>query len=211
MEGKRCHEIAINPAHLGQSRVIDVLQTLVHEMVHCWQHCFGSPGRGNYHNKEWAHKMIHIGLQPTSTGLPGGDIIGQMMSDYPIEGGPFLKACETLITHGSFTIPWIDRRSTPKSLLHENSALTAADIIRGYPLSEAPDPEDLPAPEEDRSIAQLLQMAYAEIMPEDTFLPVQHRIRVKNKYQCPQCRNRVWGKPEMNIICGDCQVQFEPI
>ena len=31
-DGERCHEIAINPTHMGQSRVIEVLQTLVHEL-----------------------------------------------------------------------------------------------------------------------------------------------------------------------------------
>ena len=30
----------------------------------------------------------------------------------------------------------------------------------------------------------------------------------KNKYSCP-CGNNVWGKLELNIICGDCGQQFE--
>ena len=58
IEGKQCHEIAINPTHIGKSRIIDVLETLVHEMVHCWQYCFGKPGRRMYHNIEWAEKTL---------------------------------------------------------------------------------------------------------------------------------------------------------
>lgn len=46
VEGEHCHEIAINPAHLGQCRIIEVLQTLAHETAHCWQFCYGNPGRG---------------------------------------------------------------------------------------------------------------------------------------------------------------------
>ena len=28
--------------------------------------------------------------------------------------------------------------------------------------------------------------------------------RVKVCYQCPSCRVKVWGKPDLSIICGDC-------
>ena len=29
------------------------------------------------------------------------------------------------------------------------------------------------------------------------------------KYCCPSCQAAVWGKPELNILCGDCYVHFE--
>ena len=215
VEGKHCHEIAINPAHLGQCRIIDVLQTLVHEMVHCWQFCYGKPGRGSYHNKEWANRMINIGLQPTSTGLPGGNIVGPQMSDYPIEGGLFLQACEALIESNTFSIPWIDRQQAPQLQIHDNSAHTAADIIYGHHKNNEDDSADQISPYQDnpndQSVMELMKMTYSELLPEDTFLPVALNARSKSKYQCPGCRNRVWGKPEMNIICADCDQSFEPI
>jgi hypothetical protein len=34
------------------------------------------PKRRNYHNKEWAAKMIALGLMPSSTGMVGGKITG---------------------------------------------------------------------------------------------------------------------------------------
>jgi len=209
MEGRHCHEIAINPAHLGQSRVIDILQTLVHEMVHCWQYCFGSPGRGSYHNKEWAYKMIKIGLQPTSTGLPGGNIVGPQMSDYPIDGGRFLAACESLLTRQSFSIPWIDRQSSPKLPLHENSSHTAMEVVSAHQGIDDPVTENNAI--SGSSIAELMQMTYADLLPDDTLLPVVQNARIKSKYQCPECRNRVWGRPHMHIICGDCGVRFLPL
>lgn len=29
------------------------------------------------------------------------------------------------------------------------------------------------------------------------------------KYVCRKCSNQLWGKPSMNILCGDCEVAFE--
>ena len=67
-DGTLTDEIALNPTHFRDRPQEEVLATLAHEMVHLWQHHFGKPGRGRYHNKEWAEKMRSIGLQPTSNG-----------------------------------------------------------------------------------------------------------------------------------------------
>jgi len=208
VEGKHCHEIAINPAHLGQSRIIDIFQTLVHEMVHCWQYCFGTPGRRSYHNKEWAYKMIKIGLHPTSTGLPGGDIVGEQMSDYPIDDGLFLKACEVLLAAQSFNIPWIDRLSSPKMPIHENSSNTSVEILTAHHAANEIT-HNVNSRDDDVTITELMQMTYSELLPEETFIASPQKKRLKNTYQCPQCHNRVWGKPNMHIICGDCSVAFD--
>lgn len=40
-----------------------VLQTLLHEMVHHWQYTFGAPGKNNHHNKEWHAKCAEAGLE----------------------------------------------------------------------------------------------------------------------------------------------------
>jgi hypothetical protein len=31
----------------------------------------------------------------------------------------------------------------------------------------------------------------------------------KVKYECPDCEPCCWGKPELSIICGDCETQLE--
>lgn len=31
------------------------------------------------------------------------------------------------------------------------------------------------------------------------------------KYSCPSCSMNVWGKPELNIVCGGCQVRLGPV
>jgi predicted SprT family Zn-dependent metalloprotease len=35
--------------------------------------------------------------------------------------------------------------------------------------------------------------------------------KTKIKYVCPDCEAKVWGKADMNIICGDCREQMEEV
>lgn len=45
--------------------------------------------------------------------------------------------------------------------------------------------------------------------PQQRFTPENRSNRLK--YQCPSCGNAVWGKPKLNIICGDCKINFENV
>lgn len=107
VDGKTTDEIAMNPLHFKHGPVIDVLSTLVHEMVHLWQQHFGRPSRSAYHNREWAGEMLRIGLHPSDTGRPGGRMTGQQMSDYVLPGGRFEQAAQQLLATG-FVITWFD-------------------------------------------------------------------------------------------------------
>jgi hypothetical protein len=69
--GETSDEIAMNPTYFAFRGIKDTFSTMTHEMVHLWQTHFGKPGRGRYHNRQWARRMVAIGLQPTYTGLPG--------------------------------------------------------------------------------------------------------------------------------------------
>lgn len=84
----RVHELALNPDAFEGRTDREIVSTLGHEMGHLWQEEFGTPPRRGYHNREWAAKMKEIGLQPSSTGEPGGKEIGQNMTHYIIKGGP---------------------------------------------------------------------------------------------------------------------------
>ena len=33
--------------------------------------------------------------------------------------------------------------------------------------------------------------------------------RSKTKYSCPSCHANVWGKPSLQLICGECSIRFE--
>ena len=108
------HEIALNPAFFITHKPLELMQTLVHEMVHLWQHEFGKPSHRAYHNTEWANKMESIGLMPSDTGEPGGKRTGQRMSDYPIEGGAFYLQCIVFAKMG-YKLPFYDRYAKRES------------------------------------------------------------------------------------------------
>jgi predicted SprT family Zn-dependent metalloprotease len=98
-------EIALNPDQFKGRSDLEILSTLVHEMVHLHQAHFGKPSRGGYHNKEWAKKMESIGLMPSDTAKPGGKRTGQRVSHYIIEGGQFGKSTEDFLSKG-FKLNW---------------------------------------------------------------------------------------------------------
>jgi hypothetical protein len=107
-------EIALNPLHFAAQQPVEVLSTLVHEMVHLWQHHYGKPSRNAYHNRQWAAKMHEVGLIPTATGEPGGKETGQNVTDLIEENGRFARAvAELLVEH-------------PAILYHDRSANDAA-------------------------------------------------------------------------------------
>ena len=82
-------EIALNPTHFRERPDRQTFSTLVHEMVHLWQHHFGDAPNRAYHNKEWADKMEEVGLMPSDTGAPGGKRTGQKCSHYIVDGGVY--------------------------------------------------------------------------------------------------------------------------
>lgn len=100
-------EIALNPSHFRARTTEQSLSTLVHEMVHLWQHHHGKPSKGGYHNKQWAAKMRAVGLIPTDTGAAGGKETGQSVTHMIEPGGAFDLACAELVRDG-FEIPYIE-------------------------------------------------------------------------------------------------------
>jgi hypothetical protein len=114
--GRETDEIALNPGTFKDRTDAEILSTQVHEMVHHWQAHFGNPGRGRYHNEEWAKRMEELGLMPSETGEPGGRRVGQRVTHYVVAGGRFDKACRELLADGA-RVEWQSR---------ENEAASAA-------------------------------------------------------------------------------------
>lgn len=142
-------EIALVPDTLDRGD-LDVMSTLVHEMAHHWQQHFGKPSRTGYHNKEWANKMLELGLTPHA-------LVGGQLSDKTTGQ----KCTHTIDADGDF--------------------LAAAERFL-----------------KDR---QVIQWIGAPLMPAES--------KAKNKvaYECP-CGNKVWGKPNMDIVCGECEEPY---
>ena len=204
---ERVHEIAINPAYFANFPLIEILQTMAHEMCHLYQHEHGSPGRGRYHNAEFAQMMENIGLMASSTGRPGGKRTGQQMADYPIEGGHFASACLALHDNGFF-LPWVDRfpaTKRPSTLGRETGEKP------GYQAGETSAEQHGCQQYQSAS----LEVLYVDLVPpnltsEIVSLPDKEKMakrHSKTKYQCG-CGINVWGKPGLSIQCNLCSSDF---
>lgn len=186
--GKKTDEIAMNPAFFAVVPVKKTLQTIVPEMTHLWHHHNGKPGRRGYHNLEWARKMEEIGLMPSSTGAPGGKRTGEHMSDYIIPGGRFEMAANALLA-GSFGITWKDRY--PDSIALQR-------ILLAPPTIDEPGTESMAV---SIKTLEALDIPIAEIQNQDN-------LSNREKYSCPDCGINAWGKPGLNLMCGDCNVEL---
>ena len=207
LEGATTDEIAINPSYFAVVPLVETMQTLVHEMAHLWQQHFGQPGRGRYHNEEWAQKMESIGLMPSSTGQPGGKRTGDMMADYPIAGGRFLAACESLLT-SDFSLSWYDRFPADEHVQmgqHLVSAQLEGVLGSSAPIKDNPALAGAvrPGGPTRKPIAET-GSEQSDTMPE----PISNKSN-RLKYTCGGCpKVNVWGKPSLNIVCGDCGQLF---
>lgn len=94
-------ELALNPDVFAGRADYEILSTLVHEMCHVWQAHYGKPSRKGYHNREWANKMIEVGLIPTDTGELGGKQTGQNMTHVIDNQGRFIVMTFDLLSDGN--------------------------------------------------------------------------------------------------------------
>ena len=176
--------------------LIELMQTLVHEMTHCWQHCQGRPGRMSYHNKEWSDKMMSIGLMPSSTGKLGGKRVGQNMNDYPLPQGKFIKECINLLKKKKFTLPWVDRFSTTRGQRDNGPMNTeqADDIIKDALAGL------------DVNLVNQLTTNLNNLFGADLFISHDRQAskKVKSKYNCSACGINVWGKNALSLRCDEC-------
>jgi hypothetical protein len=105
IEDAAVHELALNPDSFTGRTDEEILSTLAHEMAHVWQRTHGKPPTRCYHDRQWAAKMKEIGLQPSTTGLPGGKETGQSVTHYIVPEGPYARAYARLRATG-FQLHW---------------------------------------------------------------------------------------------------------
>jgi len=94
--GKSLDEIAMNPQYTNLRSPMETLSTLAHEMVHQWQHIYGTVTKSNHHNAEWAAKMHSIGLPPRPT-KPGGKITGSSVTHAIDPNGLFASVATEIL------------------------------------------------------------------------------------------------------------------
>lgn len=194
-------EIAMNPAYFGVRPIKHSLSTLVHEMVHQKQKLVGKSGRRGYHNKEWGKMMIEVGLYPSNTGQKGGKMVGDQMSHYIIEGGPFDRVCDDLLTT-EFKLSWADR-FPPRDAM-------PAMPVPVMPVSNLSDPVDIDEPFEPIEPAPYITPLSVGTIEDDVDIVMPLAVDKSNRvtFFCPSCGQKAWGKPSLKIICG---VDQEPM
>jgi predicted SprT family Zn-dependent metalloprotease len=133
-------EIALNPSYFAYRNPIDVLSTLVHEMVHLWQHHYGKPPRKGYHDKQWAVKMREIGLIPSATGELGGKETGQKMTHVIEVNGRFVNSALKLLEEHP-TILYHDRSNDSDTASKKKAASKTKYTCPGCGLNAWAKPE----------------------------------------------------------------------
>lgn len=208
--GDGADEIAVNPIKLDELAIEDALAPLVHQMTHLFVEHHGKSSNSGYHSKEWTAKMKEIGLQPSVTGLPGGEEIGEKMSQYVIDGGLYQATCKQLASSG-FALSWaatpeedpVDTLSSLASKGVNSTVALSIDTEDKEAVAAAIGATDTSAPEVEAAI-DLIEKAQKSAKAAET-----REKKKKLAYVCPSCQSKVWGKPELNIACGDCNEAFE--
>lgn len=231
---KETDEIAMNPIYFVNARIENVLSTLVHEMVHLEQAHFGDPGRGRYHNRQWGDWMLRVGLMPSNTGKEGGRKTGDQMTHFIIKDGKFDVACKKLISK-NFEITWYDQRIFFSSSFIQKVALEPVNygemvllesiisLGRDQKKNRLDGSDDSPTLSEPEAVTKLkrqLEFGVASVNRigsdsddgdnEGLISPViQKPNRKKTTYLCPHCKVKVWGRPNLELHCNTCHLDFE--
>nr|AMP42390.1 putative zinc metalloproteinase Mpr protein [uncultured bacterium IN-11] len=229
-DGKaKTDELAINPEYLGCRPLTDTLASLVHDMVHAWQHYIAEKkARTGYHDRVWADKMEEIGLMPSDTGAVGGKRTGQSMSHYVIPNGLFQKKVFALIKDG-FEISWYDALANQDMLISSEIKKEVFDDWIGQAhgdealverltttINRKGNVTNLPLSDQGSNISQIDDNHDSD--PQDASSPPSYISVVpptkgksnRIKYTCSSCSINVWGKANLKLSCLDCDTPLLP-
>ncbi len=89
------HEILINARYLQSVAFSRVLEILLHELLHLWQHMHGRPGKYSYHNNEYRKKAVECGIaldmQGHSTGIIEGSVFEKLLRKHRVNMSTFYR------------------------------------------------------------------------------------------------------------------------
>lgn len=217
------HELALNPEYFGIKPIIEIFQTMVHELAHLiiWQR--GLDTRKTYHNSHWADLMESVGLMPSHNGRIGGRRVGQKMMDYPKPDGLFVIACNDLFEKGNI-IEWYDRyypkKVTQQYIINGQSFIdslldngnTNTELLK-IPINHNGEIKDIPFQDfTNETVNQSIGVDIGnefniDVNDKLNIAPKPKKPTSKNKYSC-DCGNNIWGRLDLNIQCLDCNSKF---
>lgn len=217
VDGRRSHEIALNPEEFAIHSPKDCLATLVRMMVHQRLAETGVRGRRGYHNRPFAELMRDLGL-PTTNVNDASLATGEAVVHRIEPGGRFDVAADALLKRyeendDAFRARWADRFLSQATFeLARAEAQAERNAVRPAPAHMLGRTESRLALQEqaqadDGSPTEALKPpAPGAVVPvfeiEDVVIPARPEDPTKIKYQCPQCGWSVWGKAGMALVCG---------
>ncbi len=145
--------------------------------------------------------MESLGLIPSDTGRPGGAKVGQKMSDYPAPGGLFESSCVKLIETG-YLLSWVDRRVA-------SSFVFTAPMPMPHSTNDVECDDNSEVEASSTSALDYLAKPVEQVMSGFVIQASMMTTKHKTKYSCPGCGANVWGKPNLNIDCGECKQPFD--
>ena len=204
-------EIALNISSFGDRSVVDILSTLVHEMVHQWREeiCKIPSTKNKYggHDEDWGHKMILVGLTPSNTGLPGGKRIAKSMHHYINEDGDFAKYTKELILSG-FKFDIFDTYG-----MHINKGVVSISPINS--LIKEKWEKDVSNEEMQILSASLNTMSddpnIVQVDIENLIVTKKEPKPKEKKYTfiCPDCNHKITGNENTMVACMQCGKVYE--
>ena len=144
-------------------------------------------------------------------GLPGGKQTGDHMSGYIAYNGLFHRALKKLLDSG-FGLSWENVR--PEDCVDWQSNTEYSGIFDNRGQRYRLDGQKISSAISRSSIGNTQSnSAQPSIMKIDNTLndvpaPAK-KIPTRIKYTCSPCGRNIWGKRNLNVICGDCKQNFK--
>ena len=115
------------------------------------------------------------------------------LADYPVPKGRFIKSCENLLKDKSFALPWVDRFARESGITTDNEKLeTITQALADVDLATA-----------NQLTTKVENFFDAEAFVAQTLTAAK---KVKSKYTCNECKLNVWGRPNLQLRCDDCNL-----
>ena len=147
-------------------------------------------------------------------------MVGQNVCDYILQDGAFIKAFNKLESTG-FRLTWMDRfpvvrkqnklasytRLGEKVELAEGSASDISRLLGTGAAEARLTASDFPFSFEALDAA--FTAAFASQLRPNVPASLSTKPKasnVKRKYRCSGCAIQLWGKPGLNVICGECEL-----
>jgi hypothetical protein len=181
------HELNLNPSTFVGRSDKEILSTLAHELVHCWQFEHGTPSRKGYHNAEWADQMEAVGLMPSHDGTAEGKRTGSRCTHYILKGGMFDQAADAFLKKSALQIehaPAPKKDRAPVSKLKYSCPECGTNVWGKPDLSINCSNEDSGCDNVPMVAADAPQVA--ERTPKKSTPPVAKPIAVKVRFTKPE-------------------------